>query len=395
MKHMSLAAVMLGGALWTACLAADTSTPPDLNGKEVVFWLDSPVSGRGGLKPRTATIQGSTIDFPLGDANEATVFTIYAEDQNDEALKQFFSGQVFQWDYNEGPPYLLPLPADKLQNKVVSARIYAAGSHNPSDYRTVTFKVEAGKIRFELDDDDGSVFVVIFGSDQHDDLIRKLLGKRIYGWVYERGREFSLPRRVRQANQTPWTLTFADSLGNIVMNAQASLYLVKRNRRMSTKQALVATGILDEQGQVTFPGRGRGHAWLQTGISTAGFRFVIHNPDYGTTFVEAEGYAPPQFLFLPSVPPDSEAAERCIWGTVVDTNGTVLSGATVTGIALIPMGGNWIRSLRGQRHGAVTDDQGRFRMYLIPEEGAFEVGIIVPPKTQYQVSIEPPPERHL
>ncbi|MHC4646995.1 MAG: hypothetical protein ACYTBJ_15980 [Planctomycetota bacterium] len=395
MKLVSLAVVLFGGALAFVTLCAHTSYADELDGKKVVVRMH-PTASDGRRVKVEATIRGGAIEFPLANANGSTVFSIYSADQSDETVKEFFSGQVFQWRFNEGPPYLLPLARDELQNRSVAVRIYPVGCENPTDYRSVTLRVDDGKIRFELEQEDGAVFVVIFGSDQQDEIISSVLGNRIYGWPYEKGSEFTLPRFVGKGGQNPCVWSFADAVGNVVARAHIKLYLFRKSRATGTRQALVAAGKLDDLGQPTdIYCRGRGYAQRETGIPTAKFRFVISHPNYDTLYVEPEGYSPPEALFVPSVPADSNAAGRCIWGTVVDPNGAPISGAMIRGIAVIPMGGNWIRTLRGQRHGAVTDEHGRFRMYLLPEEGAFEVGILVPPKTEYQVSIEPPPGRNL
>jgi hypothetical protein len=89
----------------------------------------------------------------------------------------------------------------------------------------------------------------------------------------------------------------------------------------------------------------------------------------------------------------TKADERCVWGTVVDTNETPIAGAIVkSGSVYTPGGGKlslpWGNSGYAPSAKAITDEQGRFALYLpiTMDDGSK----LIPLGVSYAVGIEAP-----
>ncbi|MHC4647577.1 MAG: carboxypeptidase-like regulatory domain-containing protein, partial [Planctomycetota bacterium] len=222
--------------------------------------------------------------------------------------------------------------------------------------------------------------------DQKDDVIKTVLGNRIYGWSYEKGLYLPMPQKVTVGQPPEPYWTFLDALGNPVPHAKVEIYL--KDRR---SQILLGKEMLGEKGQLKKTlCRGNSNAYTNSSQPPARFSFKVSHRLYGTAIVQPWGGDHARLVFLPAVPPGTEADRRSIWGVVVDPNGRAVKAAFVKGGGLLPPGAKWVGDIRTQRHGVLTDESGRFRMYLPPAEDAIQVGALIPPNTQYSIRIEPP-----
>jgi len=273
-----------------------------------------------------------------------------------------------------------------LDGRDVVLRLYQCGTEDPEAFKRTSLQLNGETVIFNFVNADEHTFVVIFGEDQRDELVWQVLGNHVYGWAYQKGLEFRLLQKVPGGKQTDCDLTFVDGLGNPIPHANVEIYLKSKDKRV-----LIGRRQLDEKGRLGgIPCRGKTSARLKVGTRAAGYYFNVSHPDYGAAFVEQTSLRNYNIYYIPLVPNGSEADKRSIWGQVLDPNAKPVAGASIYGIAIITLGGDWIRSVSGQKQGAVTDQAGGFRMYLPVWEQAHQVGIMVPPKTRYQVKVEPP-----
>jgi hypothetical protein len=127
--------------------------------------------------------------------------------------------------------------------------------------------------------------------------------------------------------------------------------------------------------------------------------FIVSHPDYGTALVERKlGGHPGEPLFsctVPLVRIGTKADKRSIWGTVVDANGNPVAGAIMTCVGVsVPSGGS-IRyasthPYQPQPLRTITDEQGRFALYLPIEKDSEKHGSLVPLASKYIVQIKAP-----
>lgn len=283
-----------------------------------------------------------------------------------------------------------------LDGREVVVRVYPDCRLDPEAFEKAVLRTSREHVTFDFKDLGKSAFVVIFGDEQHDELIRKVLGKRVSGWMYKKGLTFELPRTPAGEGDDAYRWSFRDALGNPVSGAEVKTYLVDQEQHVLT--ALIGTGECDEQGSLTLPFcAGSSHISLGIGgWSTSRVRFVISHSVYGQNVIEL-GWGKGQkgrVLYIPAVPPDSEAHQRAVRGKVVDPNNKPVSGALVKGIGVRGIGAKPV-GRPGQREGVITDQQGRFRMYLPISEDVDRIGTLIPPKAKYSVQIEPPHGSHL
>ncbi|HUW20317.1 MAG TPA: hypothetical protein VMW16_13545 [Sedimentisphaerales bacterium] len=277
-----------------------------------------------------------------------------------------------------------------LDGRQVVVRLYECGTENPNAFKQTTLQLNGDGVVFDFVDADETTFVVIFGEDQRDKLVRQVLGNRIYGWAYKEGLEFRLLQEVPGGEQTDCDLTFVDGLAQPIPRADVRIHF-----KCGDKRVLIDRRQLDEKGRLTgIPCCSKASAGLNE-TRCEPFYFEVFQPEYGSAFVAQTAFERHDLYYVPLVPAGSEADNRSIWGRVVDANGQPVGGATIYGIAIITLGDDWIRTVSGQTHGVTTDPDGRFRMYLPPSEEAYQVGPMVPPKTKYTVKVEPPPKSGL
>jgi hypothetical protein len=124
-------------------------------------------------------------------------------------------------------------------------------------------------------------------------------------------------------------------------------------------------------------------------------RFVVAHPDYGQSVVDVYGHHSTWqelvlSVLIPAVPIGSIADQRSAWGVVLDDQDNPVSGLYIIASCFYPPGGERVDSISGQNCGAITDEKGRFRIYLPPDEDSVKIGQLVPPNSEYKISITPP-----
>ena len=130
MKCTSLVAVLCGGVAWAVCLAAETSEPLDLSGREVVVrvydnWQQDPWA----FQTITVSTEGPTVYFDFKHADGNAIFVILADEQQDPDVKTALGDVVYAEPYKQGLTYTLgTYNRSSVQNKL---RALVDGLGNP------------------------------------------------------------------------------------------------------------------------------------------------------------------------------------------------------------------------------------------------------------------------
>ncbi|MHC4213242.1 MAG: carboxypeptidase-like regulatory domain-containing protein [Planctomycetota bacterium] len=274
-----------------------------------------------------------------------------------------------------------------FEGREVILRIFKDWRERPADYEQRGVKVSGRSFRLDFEGVDDSSVVTVFGHDQEDDEIKKLVGNSVWGWLYRPGYEVALPREyATDVNDVSWT--FVDAFGDPISGGSVELYLEHQGGRV-----FVDGGQVDDEGVFVTKYRisyRRAKIGISSFGSIAAFLLFKH-PDYGIS--EAKVYRgvdrrDGHFVTLSLVPLGSEAYTRCAWGQVVDPNGKGVGGASVGVAEIIPPGGESIR--RRYNSSVRTDEQGRFRIYMPTEPENEKIGTLIPANTDYYLSILPP-----
>jgi len=334
---------------------------------------------------REVMTKGRTIKFDFTDLNEASRVYVFGRDQKDEVIRLVTSERHFSHAYAKGLEYSLPTTLSELSSRELIVRVYRNWVDEPSVFEKWAAPIYKRDAEFDFTDVNESAVVAVFGVDQEDEVLRKLIGNRVYGWAYKKRLEFSLPDRA-PTDQNDYCWTFVDALGNAIPNADVQMYLTHEGRRI-----FIAKGRLDGDARWKTP------FCVCDGIARVGGGgfgttlplFVFSHRDYG--IVEAKLFKADRkhenTATLPFVPPGSEAEQRCAWGVVVDPENNPVSGATVEASGVYPPGGDWIG--RSTQCCVRTDEQGRFRIYMPIDPSIEKIGLLIPPKSEYSVRVTP------
>ena len=293
----------------------------------------------------------------------------------------------------------------RLDGKDVVVRLYKDWRAEPAKFETVSVRVAGRSINFDsikLDSNDigDSAVVAVFGEDQSDVNVAEAMGDCIYAELYKKGLRFSLPFG-RFDGEEGLAVVFHDAfdanaaaeitdwdfgrgkptIGKPIPEAEVEIFL----RAYKGPRIQVGKYMLDERGSLPVP-RTRG--------SLNWFDFVVSHPDYGIAKVSTILHEPMTVISLPLVRRDSVAAERAIWGTIVDPQGNPMAGATIECESVRTLGEGLI-SPADETCKAVSDANGFFTFYMPNRNLRGERGDLIPPKSRYYVCIEAPEELEL
>ncbi len=395
MKRTLLSAAIVATAVLTiGWQPTEYPAPLDLTGRKITVRLyRNHKINRTTYENVVAIIDGRTVRPKVEDANDATLFSIRREDQGDELLKKVLEEGSYGWWWKEdGPQYLLPVSSAEVSGRKVTVRLYNNPDEEPLAFNEHSIKVEGRVLNLSFADANESAFVAIFGYDQKDVVIKKLLANALFAWTYQENLKFSLPVKPAGENgQQCWTVL--DALGNHMPNACVKALLTKEGRELTIGRATA-----DSEGQfrTSFALPKAGIFWpSQRGPVRARLRFVISHPAYGTAVVEPYPGVRRDWLYVPLAESGSEADQRSIWGVVVDQYDKPIEGAFVQADGVVAVGAKGVPGVSGQEHGVLTDEDGRFRTYVPIAEHVDEIGTLIPPKAKYSVRIEPPADQNL
>jgi len=296
--------------------------------------------------------------------------------------------------------------AQKLDGKNVVVRLYKDWRANPATFEKVLIRLKGSTVNFDLikldsNDIGDSAVVAVFGEDQSDVNVAEAMGDCIYAELYKKGLRFSLPfgrfdgeeglvvvfhaafDANAAAEMADWNFSRGKpvSIGKPIAEAEVEIFL----RAYEGARIQVGRYLVDERGSLPVP-RTRG--------SLNWFDFVVSHPEYGIAWVSKTLHESMTVISLPLVRRDSVAADRAIWGTIVDPEGSAVAGATIECRNVRTLGEGLINS-SDETCKAVSDANGYFTFYMPNKRRRDERGLLIPPKSRYQVKIEAPEELEL
>jgi len=335
------------------------------------------------------TIKGRSIEVEMKDANESTIWELFAHDQKDAVVRKYLERNTLGYNRGDGPIFYLPIRKEELEGREVAARLYKDGERDISSYKRLIAVISGWKVKYDAGDSGHAALLVVFGEDQEDPVVRQVLGTTVQGWDYSKGLELHMPFKMGR-NERAYCWSFFDALGYVISGAKAELYL-------KSKKAGIFLGHYDtnSDGQLCLPFGLGGLKNSKGGIIGCDYELRVQVAGYGTSIFESWAYRQGGELYIPRVQVSSEADARSAWGRVVDSNGNAVKGAIVWGGLVTAAGAKVTRGVEGQREGVVTDEYGRFRMYVPIRADAEQIGTLIPPSSQYCVRIEPSKEKGL
>lgn len=306
----------------------------------------------------------------LGNA-ETSLWAKVPEDMKDRMRKSREMRQQLKKEMSE-----------KLDGREVQVRIYHNWEENRSVYEEVYIQLVGDTLNWDMVLDDGAVAVIV-KSGQIDEIVKDMLGVRP---ILLRGPgQVSLCFQKNTGTKKIWT--FRDGTGDAISFANGEIFVI--NYYLDRVEPSPATSFtLNELGQCR---------WFYSNDSkNLYFYMIISHPDYGShRFDVPEGHtinpwsAYEQYEYcLPIVPEASEAFERSVWGVVVDDANNPVIGASIK-CWLLYINERIVESSKGWCE-VFTDENGRFSLYLPTKD--FGKTRLIPPNTQYDVTIKAPKE---
>jgi len=248
----------------------------------------------------------------------------------------------------------------------------------PEPFETVTLRLTGGMLVFDLPQElletPENTCVVVIGDDQTDNAVRALLADVVYAHSYEPKLKFDL------CTDRPFVgggyATFVDALGNPMAGAVVELYVSDFHNPTGIP---VRTTVLDKKGRLKMP---------RAAIFPAGFTVILSHPYYGKAIVRHVWAGGDERFVTPLLKNGTGDELRSIWGRVVEPNGAPVVGAVVISGGAVTPGGGSINSSAKPSTCILTDEQGRFRMYLPLDLGRTDLEEL-PAYCKYKVEIWP------
>ncbi|HNS23044.1 MAG TPA: carboxypeptidase-like regulatory domain-containing protein [Sedimentisphaerales bacterium] len=170
-------------------------------------------------------------------------------------------------------------------------------------------------------------------------------------------------------------LRFTDALGEPLPGATVEIWITRRD---GSRICLGRTA-LDSAGGLA----------CKTSPDDLRFaEFVVSHADYGCAQVR-QPFEPNAAIVAPLLRTGTVAADRAIWGRVVDPNGAPVAGAIIHCPYVRTLGEGLINATNETPQG-ITDANGAFSFYMPNRRNRDDRGELIPPKSRYCVRIEPP-----
>ncbi|KPL23485.1 MAG: hypothetical protein AMJ75_05920 [Phycisphaerae bacterium SM1_79] len=274
------------------------------------------------------------------------------------------------------------LAQEMLAGKRVRVRVYNNWQADPRAYEIVNVPLDGLSVRFDtvkqaLPDISKSAVIVLAAEDQNEQVLALVVADSI---CVERCKEkgsFSIWPRPHDTKDPKWW-TFNDALGVGIPKASVEIFV--RGTSDKDPRIFLRKTATDEQGLLEMS-----HLFGDL----RQFSFVFSHADYGICNIDR--YLHDQSdLVVPLVHKATEAYQRSIRGTVVDSKGKPVGGAIVRCYNVRTLGEGLINSLHGWAYETLTDKEGAFSLYLPNENRKDERGYLIPPKSKYHVRIEAP-----
>jgi len=264
--------------------------------------------------------------------------------------------------------------ATELDGKVLVVRMYADWENAPAEFEPLIVHFKGNQVTIEPDEATIAPVAVITAEDQKDEAVKKAVGDHVCAVAVTKKLNLRLPfshtpdREVRL-----WM--FTDALGEPLADAAAEIWLTDyRGPRIRFGRTT-----LDNAGRLT---------WKMLIGNLRTIYFTVSHPDYGCAEVQ-EPFESARRLTVPLVRKGTAAAERGIYGRVVDPNGVPVAGATIECPSVRTLGEGLVSGL-GEPCKGITDANGMFSFYMPNRKGREDRGELIPPKSKYYVRIEAP-----
>ena len=250
--------------------------------------------------------------------------------------------------------------ASKLEERTAVVRVYPKWMEDGETFEKVTVAVVNGAIRWADVKAADDCLIVLRGEDQDDEVVRQAVGDVMFVRRSAQKADFYLTRGqtaglVRQRQLVSGT---GEALGGARVEVYLRLYEIYEGYRHPG--VFFGAVELGPSGLLKLPEvRGFLTKW----------ELVVYHPKYGTCMVkEISRLDKRRVVRLPFVKIGSAADEFSIWGTVVDSNGTPVSGAVVESERVYTPGGGALIPKSHNR--VISDEAGNFAMYSLLKEGS-------------------------
>ena len=280
-----------------------------------------------------------------------------------------------------------------LDRRQAVVRLFRDWRNKPADFELVrapikSLSLELDSLKSIVGQGRDSVFVVALGSDQTDKAVAMVMADFVTGRVYQDGQKLHIwPPWSSDSGCQFWT--FVDAMGSPIPQATVEIRLRDWDQWEQGAEVSLCKSQLDEKGRLKR---------LKTTDYPSKLAFVVSHPNYGTALLRHTGPLienASETYVVPLVPLDSEAASRSVQAVVIDNNGNPVEGTIVScGNLQEPSGRSIERRLdiTGQ---AVSNEQGWFAMYVPTIKNGALNSELIPVRSTYRLSIEPPKSLNL
>jgi len=281
------------------------------------------------------------------------------------------------------------LAEQMLTGSKIVVRVYNNYQADQRAYKRVSvplagLSVNHSAVKEAYPDINKSDIIVIVSRDQLDKTAAAVIDDFVYADTYDPNKSRSVWPNWSRIPDYKY-LVFTDALGQPIPRAKIEIFL---------------SGFLDDDveihlNEMVLDTQGRMKPLILSG-SIFMFVFVVSHPKYG----KAQAYnnytnQDNGRIVLPLVQLESEAATRVVQGYVVDTQGNALEAMPVTYEYIRTPDDSQLRPYRGTYYRSITDEQGWFAMYIPTEKDGVLSADLIPPGTQYNLSITPPKSSNL
>lgn len=278
-----------------------------------------------------------------------------------------------------------------LDGREVVVRVYDNWENNPGEFMELNAWLDQRMIMLDSNDIPESAFIVVVGEDQHDEVLKKRLGDRIWAELYKEGLRIEL----RGGGASREQLRFQDAMGKPLSNANVEILLYAKDLGKDSRVFVR---------EVTVGKSGRFVAPPVIGSLNRLYLVVTHPDNYGLILIDPVGFnwykptrkylaeKPAYPVKMPWVCRESKAYERSICGVVLDEADNPVSGASVDCTEAYRQDDDYMFLGCFYMPGCkfLTDEQGQFRIYVPLRNGDHKSEESFRLESKAPIQIDPP-----